>query len=86
MRIYINLYMDLAKKLGWSRREITIDSDRVTLKEILENISELKEMRVSNPDYCIILVNGRNVRSLKNLDTEVVDNVIIDIFPPVGGG
>jgi molybdopterin converting factor small subunit len=34
----------------------------------------------------MILLNGRNIRLLDWLDTEVEEGDSIDIFPPAGGG
>jgi len=34
----------------------------------------------------IILINGRNVHHLQNLDTIVEDGDIVSLFPPGGGG
>lgn len=33
-----------------------------------------------------IMVNGRNIRYLKGLDTVLTDTSSVAIFPPVGGG
>jgi molybdopterin synthase sulfur carrier subunit len=34
----------------------------------------------------MILVNGRNILDLQGYDTEIGEDDIISIFPPVGGG
>jgi len=86
MRIRINLYMDLAEKLKWSHKELYLEKEKITLRELLNILRELREIVISNPDRFLILVNGINVRFLKDLDTELSDGTIIDIFPPSGGG
>jgi molybdopterin synthase sulfur carrier subunit len=37
-------------------------------------------------DLLYILVNGRNIRHLKGLETELVDGDIVSLFPVTAGG
>lgn len=86
MKIYVNVYMDLAKKLGWSRKEISIDKDKILLSDILSFLTDLRDIVVGNIDNYIVLVNGVNIKLLKGLETEIVGDTTIDIFPPAAGG
>lgn len=87
MRIYINLYMDLARKLGWSRRELVVDRERVRVRDVIEFFEDLRNAVMNSPSSYMILVNGINIMLLNNFDTEISgDTTIIDIFPPAGGG
>lgn len=86
MRVSINVYMDLAGKLGWSRRDLNIDKDKVTFKEVLSELRDLWNTIISNLDEYLILVNGVNIKLLRGLETEIYSDVTIDIFPPAGGG
>jgi molybdopterin converting factor small subunit len=78
--------MDLAGKLGWSRRDLNIDKDKVTFKEVLSELRDLWNTIISNLDEYLILVNGVNIKLLRGLETEIYSDVTIDIFPPAGGG
>jgi molybdopterin converting factor small subunit len=78
--------MDLAKKLGWSRKEISIDKEKILLRDILSFLTDLRDIVVGNIDNYIVLVNGVNIKLLKGLETEIVGDTTIDIFPPAAGG
>jgi molybdopterin converting factor small subunit len=78
--------MDLAKKLGWSRKEISIDKDKILLSDILSFLTDLRDIVVGNIDNYIVLVNGVNIKLLKGLETEIVGDTTIDVFPPAAGG
>jgi molybdopterin converting factor small subunit len=78
--------MDLAGKLGWSKRDLNIDKDKVTFKEVLSELRDLWNTIISNLDEYLILVNGVNIKLLRGLETEIYSDVTIDIFPPAGGG
>ncbi|MEM3980704.1 MAG: MoaD/ThiS family protein [Ignisphaera sp.] len=86
MQILINVYMDLAKKLGWRRKELVIDKDRISLRDLISLISDLNNLVIENIDEFIVLVNGINIKLLNDLDTEITADTIIDIFPPAAGG
>lgn len=78
--------MDLAKKLGWRRRELFVDKEKITLEDVLLMLEELRNAIIDNIDEYIILVNGVNIKLLNGLRTELVDDTTIDIFPPAAGG
>ncbi|MEM4788294.1 MAG: MoaD/ThiS family protein [Ignisphaera sp.] len=78
--------MDLAKKLGWRRKELVIDKDRISLRDLISLISDLNNLVIENIDEFIVLVNGINIKLLNDLDTEITADTIIDIFPPAAGG
>lgn len=86
MYIRINIYMDLVKKLGWRRKELSINREKTTLKEVLAILTDLRDTIINNLDNYIILINGINIKLLKELETEITGDVTIDIFPPAAGG
>jgi molybdopterin synthase sulfur carrier subunit len=49
------------------------------LPRILEHDGQLRP-------YVNILENGRNIRSLNDLDTRLAEGDVIAIFPPLAGG
>lgn len=42
----------------------------------------IKQLGIQEKDAAIIMINGRS----KDLNTIIVENDIVAIFPPVGGG
>jgi molybdopterin converting factor small subunit len=86
LRININIYMDLAKKLGWKNIELVIDKEKTTFNEILSTVKDLKDAIINQLDDYIILINGLNIKLLKGLETEILGDTTIDIFPPAAGG
>jgi molybdopterin converting factor small subunit len=78
--------MDLAKKLGWKSKKLVINKEKVTFEEVLSIVKDLKNIITNNIDDYIVLVNGLNIKLLKGLETEIVSDTTIDIFPPAAGG
>lgn len=86
LHIYVNVYMDLARKLGWGRKELVFDKERITFEEVLSMLKDLKNIIANNLDDYIVLINGINIKLLKGLETEIFNDTTIDIFPPAAGG
>uniref|UniRef100_A0A7C5TIA3 MoaD/ThiS family protein n=2 Tax=Ignisphaera aggregans TaxID=334771 RepID=A0A7C5TIA3_9CREN len=86
LHININIYMNLAKKLGWRNKELVVNREKATFEEILSMVKDLKDIIINNLDEYIILINGLNIKLLKGLETEISGDVTIDIFPPAAGG
>jgi molybdopterin converting factor small subunit len=78
--------MNLAKKLSWKNKELVIDREKITFKEILSMVKDLKDIIIDNLDEYIILINALNIKLLKGLETEILDDATIDIFPPAADG
>jgi len=53
-------------------------------KDFVEYIYDNKSGNVKG--FLQFLINGRSVSTLRGLDTELADNDILAIIPPVGGG
>lgn len=80
------------------RKEIVLDIERhkslVVIRDIVENLSEAinKELPQKIFDLwmrnssLLILLNGINIRHLKEFDTPVKDGDEVAIFPPGAGG
>lgn len=86
MKVKVVVYSFLKEKLGWKEKTIEIDRDKTTVGDIISLIPDLKKVICENVDEFLILVNGINIRLLKQLKTEVNDGAEIAIFPPGGGG
>jgi len=89
MKVTIHVYAFLREKTGWESKTIELEKNYARLADILEAIPELKNAISVGTDIdrnLIVLLNGRNIRLLKYLDTPIADGDRIDIFPPAGGG
>lgn len=84
--VEVRVYMTLREKLGWKGRKVEL-TKAVKFSDLLEEMRDLKGVLEGfGYENFMILVNGRNIRLLNWLDTEVRDEDSIDIFPPAGGG
>jgi len=90
-KVEITLYGALARIAG----EKTSDLEASTLKEAIgvltENYGEQLKNRIYDERgnlrrFVNIYVNGRDIRFLNHLDTELNDEDKISIIPAVGGG
>lgn len=76
------------------QNEIDINADNISILELLQKISEktnkdlLSEITKDGEliPGTIILLNGRNIYHLEQLETIVINGDKVDIFPPGGGG
>jgi molybdopterin converting factor small subunit len=94
MELYIKGYLTFRKTIG---KQVFMlgDNEKVTLKDLLVKLSLVAEGKVDQTSAeslflekeMIILINGRNVSQLPHhLDTMLIDQDKIDIFPPMVGG
>jgi len=93
-RVVVNFYGELKEKIGTDR----IFMQGYTIKEILKKIKEKYPSLEKDIEYgrVILLINGRNIETLKKEDTSLEDfdlvgltlkdGGMIDFFPPDGGG
>jgi len=89
--VKVRLFATLRKKYGV--KELTVKCDG-TLRGAIENASKiigggfLREIYDENQgkvkENMIIMINGRNIRDLKEI--KIKDGDIIAIFPPLAGG
>ncbi len=89
--VKVRLFATLRKKYGV--KELTVKCDG-TLRGAIENASKiigegfLKEIYDENQgkvkENMIIMINGRNIKDLKEI--KIKDGDIIAIFPPLAGG
>jgi len=87
IKVKVSIFSFLREKLGWREKTVKLDCNRATLREVLYRFPDLKEIVMHGKlEGFIILVNGRNVRHLKMLDTELTDGDEVVVFPPGGGG
>lgn len=74
MKIFVKLFASLRDN---REKEQYMDfKEDMTPKDIIENLG------IPVEDVAIIMINGRRVE----LDSQIVENDTIALFPPVGGG
>jgi molybdopterin synthase sulfur carrier subunit len=74
MEVEVRYFATLRSK---SIKKETIElTDGITARELLQ------EINIKEEDVAILLVNG----IISKFDTEIHNNYIISLFPPVGGG
>ena len=69
---------------GTSVREVLIALEPQLGKSVLEHIVHPDTGKIKSDFH--ILLNGRDIESLKGLDEKVMDGDTITCVPPVGGG
>jgi MoaD family protein len=86
VRIRIRLYALLRDLYGSSEDIINIESERVTVKSVLDYLSlkndKIKTFLESRGESIITLVNGLYAPH----ETELKDGDTIDLLPPASGG
>ncbi len=85
----IEVYGPLREKLGWSKKQVHIASDKTTLARILEEVG-LKEIILDEKEQIregyIVLINGIHAQFKGHGKAIVRNEDTISIFPPGGGG
>jgi molybdopterin synthase sulfur carrier subunit len=85
--VEVRVYLTLREKLGWKSKTLSLGRNKVKFSELLDELKDLKGVLEDfGYENFMILLNGRNIRLLDWLDTEVEEGDSIDIFPPAGGG
>lgn len=93
MSIVVKFFATFRDITGHKRTEIPI-KEPITLHQLLDRLFAMygEEFRNNILDngklrrFVNILVNGRAIRWLANLETPIHEGDTIAIFPPVGGG
>ena len=92
MNVTVKAFADVRELLG---RELVISiPEGETVRQLLQILGKKYAgflSRILEPDgqlrpYVSILENGRNIRSLNDLDTRLAEGDVIAIFPPLAGG
>jgi len=89
--VKVRLFATLRKKYGV--KELTVKCDG-TLRGVMENASKIigegfikeiyDEKQGKVKENMIVMINGRNVKDIKEI--KIKDGDIIAIFPPLAGG
>jgi len=92
IRVRVRAFGDLMSLLG-DESTIELEADPKVedlIHELAEKVgSPRKDLlgphKVMGPDL-VILLNGRNIKSLKELKTRLKDGDVVTLLPPVVGG
>jgi len=92
MKVKVEFFATLREKVGTAGVEVSFNGNMVIdliaaldemfggiLKELMVEGGELREL-------VKIMVNGKDVRGIKGLYTELKERDIVSFFPPVAGG
>jgi molybdopterin synthase sulfur carrier subunit len=91
--VQIRLYATLRQIAGTRELEIPVEVNQTVgdvLRALVARHPRLKQA-VWDPDgslagHVAVILNGRDIRHLSEVDTPVSDDDRLDVFPPVGGG
>ena len=92
MKVKVEFFATLREKVGTAGVEISFNGN--TVSDLLATLDEmyggiLKELMVEGGELrelVKIMVNGKDVRGIKGLNTELKERDIVSFFPPVAGG
>ena len=95
IRVKVRTILDFKKIFGQERFEVSLP-DGGTVTDFLEKITEtwgdqltsqlFETNGTSLRPHIMLMVNGRSIRFLDNLDTVLRNEDEVLILPPVGGG
>ncbi len=89
----INFYATLRPLAGGKSVDVTVAAPR-TVCAALTAVTQLKPELADEiwqapgkiKDHIHVFVNGREISFLQGLETALVEDDALDVFPPVGGG
>jgi sulfur-carrier protein len=97
MQIKVRLFTSLREIIGKKEESLTfVKGEKVTVDTVLKVLSAkygkpfteyVYENETNQPKgFLQFLVNGNSTTNLEGLKTELKDNDVVAILPPVGGG
>lgn len=91
--LQVRLYATLRQTVGIKVVEIPVRVNQTVgdiLHALVDRYPELSEAiwyaDGSLARHVAVILNGRDIRHLDNVDTPLTDDDTLDLFPPVGGG
>lgn len=90
--VRVRLFAKFRELAGTGEMEVEAEDVRSLLRTLRERRRELGEALLEDPERVSlrktvkVLVNGREIRWLKGLDTPLREGDVVYLFPPVGGG
>ncbi len=93
--VFVRLFTTLREQAGKAKEAIELSSNTATVKDVLKELvkkygpefrdylfNEKEKIR----DHLQVLVNGKSVSLLEELNTRLKEGDQVAIVPPVGGG
>lgn len=93
VKVIFKTFGHIASSIGTT--EANIETNGKTVQDFLSALTEKYGDRISKiiypkgsqiSDLIYILVNGRNIRHINGLQTEIKDGDVISVFPVTAGG
>ena len=92
MKVKVSYFGHLREVAGVKEEEFEVD-ERCVVGDLLEEVGETRGIAREifgedpSPEMPInVLVDGRNIRYLKGLNTPLSEGSRVALFPPTGGG
>jgi len=87
LRIRVRVYATLVERVGRRQLELVLNGD-ATVAEALSAAGLYEEVVESGHvrRFFKVLVNGRDIDFLDDLNTKLKDGDVLDVFPPLAGG
>ncbi len=95
MKVFVRLFTALRELAGKSKETLEFSAEVVTVKDVLEELvkqyGEVFREYLFNEEgkvqeHLQLLVNGKSVDLLEELETRLKEEDQVAIVPPVGGG
>jgi MoaD family protein len=95
VRLKTKLHAGLREIAGTSEVDLELEGEKTVLLSVLRELCQMFGPVFSNnffdekgeyKGFCIITLNGTDMRRLSGLETEVSSGDLIDIIPPASGG
>jgi len=93
MHVKVKTIGSFIERFGFKEREVDFQGNTVEdlMKFLKRTVGTAFEENVLEPDgkvkpFIKVLVNGLGIETLRGLSTELKNEDVVAIFPPVGGG
>jgi len=95
VKVSVRLFTTLRELAGKGEKTLEFDTKTVIVKDVLETLVKLHgkafrdylfDEKKKVREHLQLLVNGKSVSLLEELDTQLKDGDQVAIVPPVGGG
>jgi MoaD family protein len=96
LEIKVRFFTNLREIIGKREETLVLAEDNLTVASVLKTLSKkyghpfddyVYDDKTKNPrKFLQFLINGTSISTLNRFETELKDNDVLAILPPVGGG